>query len=173
MALDSCLKTTAVYVLQWNVPWVCRRKANNNFLIEFYGINNSSIHDGHTWGYWHSSQVMQPQQLFEIGTKTKLVRIEDITPGQTIQPSSVWSIQLCNIWLHIVFFLLHQEASWCLHTHNNGKTSYSSPTNDLRHEGVCGQFDWVRFLVVCFLYKTNPNPRKTSCCGKKWPKCQF
>ena len=48
MALDSCLKTTAVYVLQWNVPRVCRRKANNNFLIEFYGINNSSIHDGHT-----------------------------------------------------------------------------------------------------------------------------
>ena len=25
----------------------------------------------------------------------------------------------------------------------------------------CGEFGWVRFLVVCFLYKTNPNPRKT------------
>ena len=27
------------------------------------------------------------------------------------------------------------------------------------------------FLVDCFLYKTNPNPRKTIfCCGEKWPK---
>ena len=26
---------------------------------------------------------------------------------------------------------------------------------------------WVRFFVVCFLYKTNPNPRESSCCGKK------
>ena len=25
---------------------------------------------------------------------------------------------------------------------------------------VCGEFGWFRFLVVCFLYKTNPNPRK-------------
>ena len=28
-------------------------------------------------------------------------------------------------------------------------------------------FGWVRFLVVRFLYKTNPNPRKIICCGKK------
>ena len=29
---------------------------------------------------------------------------------------------------------------------------------------------WVGFLVVCSLYKTNPNPRKKNiCCGKKWP----
>ena len=34
----------------------------------------------------------------------------------------------------------------------------------------CG---WVRFLVVCFLYKTNPSPRKIICCGKKWPNCHF
>ena len=33
--------------------------------------------------------------------------------------------------------------------------------------GVCGEFDWVRSLVACFLYKTNPNPRKNICCGKK------
>ena len=26
---------------------------------------------------------------------------------------------------------------------------------------------WVRFAVVCFLYKTIPNPRKMICCGKK------
>ena len=31
----------------------------------------------------------------------------------------------------------------------------------------CGEFDWVRFLVVCFLYKTSPNPRNNICCGKK------
>ena len=29
------------------------------------------------------------------------------------------------------------------------------------------QFGWVAFLVVCFLYKTNPNPRKKNCCGTK------
>ena len=34
-------------------------------------------------------------------------------------------------------------------------------------------FGWVGFLVVCFLYKVNPNPRKISCCGKTWPKCHF
>ena len=28
-------------------------------------------------------------------------------------------------------------------------------------------FGWVGFLVVCFLYKINPNPRKIVCCGKK------
>ena len=28
------------------------------------------------------------------------------------------------------------------------------------YQGVCGEFGWGRFLVVCFLYKTNPNPRK-------------
>ena len=41
--------------------------------------------------------------------------------------------------------------------------------------GVCGEFGWVRLLVVCFLliYKTNPKPRKIICCGKKWPKCCF
>ena len=33
--------------------------------------------------------------------------------------------------------------------------------------GAYGESGWVRFLVVCFLYKTNPNPRKTICCGKK------
>ena len=30
-------------------------------------------------------------------------------------------------------------------------------------------FGWVRFLVFCFLYKINLNPRKNICCGKKWP----
>ena len=28
-------------------------------------------------------------------------------------------------------------------------------------------------LVVCFLYNTNPNPRKNIRCGKKWPKCHL
>ena len=28
-------------------------------------------------------------------------------------------------------------------------------------------FGWVRLLVVCFLNKTNPNPRNNICCGKK------
>ena len=36
--------------------------------------------------------------------------------------------------------------------------------------GVRGEFGWVRFLAVCFLYKANLNPRKNICCGKKWPK---
>ena len=40
-------------------------------------------------------------------------------------------------------------------------------------QGVRGEFGWVRFLVVCFLYKTNPNPRKIICSGKKWPNCHF
>ena len=31
----------------------------------------------------------------------------------------------------------------------------------------CGEFDWVGFLVVCFLYKINPTPRKNICCGKE------
>ena len=35
------------------------------------------------------------------------------------------------------------------------------------YSGVGGQFGWVRFFVVCFLYKTNPNPRKTICRGEK------
>ena len=26
------------------------------------------------------------------------------------------------------------------------------------------------FFPVCFLYKINPTPRNTICCGKKWPK---
>ena len=37
----------------------------------------------------------------------------------------------------------------------------------------CGEFGLVRFLVVCFLYKTSPNPRKIICSGKTWPKCLF
>ena len=28
-------------------------------------------------------------------------------------------------------------------------------------------FGWVRFVVVRFLYKTNPNPPKNICCGQK------
>ena len=39
--------------------------------------------------------------------------------------------------------------------------------------GICGEFVWVMFLVVCFLHKTNPNPRKKIWCGKKWPKMQL
>lgn len=32
---------------------------------------------------------------------------------------------------------------------------------------------WVWFLVDCFLYNSNLNPRKHTCCGKKWPKICF
>ena len=46
----------------------------------------------------------------------------------------------------------------------------------INYWGVCGEFDWVRFLVASVSYlKTNPNPRKIICCGKtiscgkKWP----
>ena len=34
-------------------------------------------------------------------------------------------------------------------------------------------FGWVRILVVCFLCKTNPYPRKIFAVEKKWPKCHF
>ena len=34
------------------------------------------------------------------------------------------------------------------------------------HNGVCGKFGRVRFLVACFQYKTNPKPRKNICCGE-------
>ena len=36
-----------------------------------------------------------------------------------------------------------------------------------KNYGVCGEFGWVGFLVVCFLYKINPNPPKMICCGEK------
>ena len=42
-----------------------------------------------------------------------------------------------------------------------------------RYWGVCGEFGWVRFLVVCFLYKTNPNPRKIIAVGKSGPFANF
>ena len=29
-----------------------------------------------------------------------------------------------------------------------------------------GEFGWVSFLVVCFLYETDPNARKVHCCGE-------
>ena len=35
---------------------------------------------------------------------------------------------------------------------------------------ICGEFGGVGFLEVCFLYKTNPDPRTLICRGKKWPK---
>ena len=38
---------------------------------------------------------------------------------------------------------------------------------------VCGEFGSVRFLLVCFLYKTNPDPRKVICCGNSGPKATF
>ena len=42
-----------------------------------------------------------------------------------------------------------------------------------KNQRVCGEFGWVRFLVVCFLCKTNPNPRKCIYRGKKWPNCHL
>ena len=41
------------------------------------------------------------------------------------------------------------------------------------HWGVCGELGWVRFSVVCFLYKTNPNPRKLFAVGKSGPNATF
>ena len=32
---------------------------------------------------------------------------------------------------------------------------------------------WVRFFVVCFLYKPIPTHEKNVCCEKKWPNCHF
>ena len=37
----------------------------------------------------------------------------------------------------------------------------------IAQSGVCGEFCWVEFLAVCFLCKTNPNPRTNICCGTK------
>ena len=40
--------------------------------------------------------------------------------------------------------------------------------------GVRGEFGWVGFLVVCFQYKTNPNPqRKKIAVGKNGPNATF
>ena len=33
-------------------------------------------------------------------------------------------------------------------------------TNNFFQYGVCGEFGWVGFLVVCFLYKINPHPHE-------------
>ena len=44
------------------------------------------------------------------------------------------------------------------------RTNYSNRTIK---QGVFGEFGWARFLVVSFLYKANPNPRKMICCGEK------
>ena len=39
---------------------------------------------------------------------------------------------------------------------------------------ACGEFGLVRFLVVCLLYKINPNPHeKLFAVGKKWQKWNF
>ena len=50
-------------------------------------------------------------------------------------------------------------------------TSLTSTMLPSRHEDaserLAGQLGWVGILVVCFLYKINPNPRKIICCGKK------
>ena len=35
------------------------------------------------------------------------------------------------------------------------------------------KFGWVGFLVVCFLYKINRNPREIIFWGKKGHKCHF
>ena len=35
------------------------------------------------------------------------------------------------------------------------------------YQGVCGEFGWVGFLVVCFPYETNLNIRKIIYSGKK------
>ena len=38
----------------------------------------------------------------------------------------------------------------------------------------CREFGWVRFIVVCFLYKINPSSRKKkNCCGKSGPSATF
>ena len=49
------------------------------------------------------------------------------------------------------------------------------PHQPLYHWGVGGEFGSVRFLVVCFLYKTNPNHVKLLAVEKSGPnpKCHF
>ena len=64
------------------------------------------------------------------------------------------------------------KVEWRLH---GGYSAVTGKSHGDLHKGVCGEFiGCVGFLVVFFLYKTNPNLRKIICCGKKWPKfhCQ-
>ena len=48
-------------------------------------------------------------------------------------------------------------------------TFFPSTCKTYSPKGVCGELSWVAFLAVCFLYKMNPNPRKNTCFGTKWP----
>ena len=50
----------------------------------------------------------------------------------------------------------------------------SNSTNHCSTNVSAENLFWVGFLVVCFLNKTNPNPRKIiSLWGKKWPRCHL
>ena len=55
----------------------------------------------------------------------------------------------------------------------NSTIVYNPKSGFNKQQGVSGEFGWVGFLVVCFLYKINLNPRKIICCGKKWPIATF
>ena len=89
------------------------------------------------------------------------------------QPFVPWTIVSSTI----------ESSTICTISHCINRTSCHQPlyinhcinlsTNCFHHQGACRQFGRVRFLVVRSLYKTNPNPRNTTCCGKKWPKYHF
>ena len=73
---------------------------------------------------------------------------------------------------------LSEQNTYCL-TDPRGQDQ-SSPnkmtafrTNSRSQNGVCGEFGWLRFLVVCFLYKANLSLRKSIGCGKKRPNRHF
>ena len=62
-----------------------------------------------------------------------------------------------------------RECSDRLDSNMNGNIDYVSDRGRVFAEN----FGWGGFLVVCFLYKINPNPRRIVCCGNKWLKCHF
>ena len=74
-----------------------------------------------------------------------------------------------SILIHKLFLRFGSE--WCV-TRAAGRLFIGWPTRLVIRvfaENLVG----LGFLWSVFLYKTNPNPRKTICCGKKWPKCHF
>ena len=61
----------------------------------------------------------------------------------------------------------HTHVSCCRDQHLAEIVFLSRSVRTVFAENELG---WVRFLVVRFLHKINPNLPKNICCGKKWPK---
>ena len=58
--------------------------------------------------------------------------------------------------------------------HRSSYTVASRYVHGYSYKGVGAESGWVRILVVCFLYKTNPNPRKIIfAVGKSGPNATF